>query len=343
MFSPIIDSLIEDNSKDTYALLRLLRKEIPDLIPEKLPLVSLGIEEQYGGRLQIYKNIKFDPSLVKRKIYVTPDTFKPTIVALDRVRLPKNTTTTQYLKTRRQLKFAGFLSRYLKLKDKLKDSAIRDLASKMSCSLYRNTFKIVYCKTLQDHIDLYTKVKAHSCMSPSSSYKSTLLKTHLFEKYGLWPSMWYYYCPYTRGAILQVKGSLVARTILTRQSVKGKFTGFYAIYGVSEVYADLFRTLLKKKGFADRYCNYRSEVVIKSVFKVPAIMAFNQPLCPLPFHDCVENRYRCKYSKKDNVFIFGPINRHSMCVSSYGFNGYMDSTLNPADLSISDRSILNDK
>ncbi len=331
MFSPAAEAIIKETSKDTYDLLSFLRKEktLSSMIPVQLPVVSL-----VNGTIKVYKNFQFDPREVKRSIKLGKTVFKPTLNFLQR----NSYITVKSLEVVQYIKYTTFLNTYLRLKYSfLKDSEIRDLANKLSNTLHRGSTKFILCKTLQDYSDLYIKVHAFSCMTPKPKYDSRL-KTYLREEYGLWPSMWYYYNPYTQGVYLKVRDRLVARAILIRHKPREKFTRYYDdIYAESGFYRDLLKDMLEDRGFSVCYGTQ-----IDTVFKVPAIKVLEKPVCPLPFSDCIDYEYSCFYNKKENAFYFGPNNKlpaGSIEIGSYDFSGYIDSELRPAHRHLSVRSV----
>lgn len=322
MLSTSTEIIIKNTSKDTYALLRLLRKDksLSPHIPLQFPVISLG---RYD--IKTYKNIKFATKEVKRTIKANENTFRPTLDLLKK----SSHITVKSLETSQRMKFTTFLNTYLKLRNgSLKDNEIRDLSNKLLHALQVDSKELVLCETVQDYSDLYTKVHAYSCMHPTSSYRESELKRHLYNNRNIWPSMWYYYNPYTQGVVLKVKGRRVARAILLRVNPKVKFTRCHSVYAESSFYKELFTNLLKIKGI-----NRGNSVNINTVFKVPAIETLNGPVCPLPFHDCVNNTYGCFYNKKENVFYFGPIKKLpkgcQRLDSPYAYNGYIDSKLHP--------------
>ena len=332
MFSPSIESLVNNTKADTYSLLRLLRKELPEHIPTELPLISLGFSEEHGGRMTVYKNMQFDTRVVKRSIKLDEQLFKPALAILDKK--PEQVSQSSYLRTQQRLKFTSFLIKYLKLRDTtLRDDEIRDMANKLIHILYKDSLKTVICSTLKDHSELYTKVHAQSCMSPGASGYNNWLKSCLHRNYGLWPSMWYYYNPHTKGVWLEVSGRKVARTILLRRNTKGKFNKFYSVYAESRIYEDLFVEQLSRAGL-DYNDDCEAPIIIQKVFKIPAIRIFEEPICPLPFHDCIDDNYYVYFNKEENVFYFGP--KRDLPSSAepiydpYDYNGYIDSQIRPA-------------
>lgn len=336
MFSPSTETIIRNTSKDTYALLRLLRKDkvlLPH-IPLQLPVISLG---RYD--IKTYKNIQFATKEVKRSIRADESTFKPTLNLLKK----SSRITVKSLETAQRIKFTTFLNTYLKLRNSsLKDNEVRDLSNKLLHTLRADSRELVLCKTLQDYSDLYTKVHAYSCMSPISTYRDTKLKRYIYRKHNLWPSMWYYYNPHTKGVFLKVKGRRVARAILLRTNSKGKFTRCHSVYAESVVYRSLLIEILQSKGI-----EIGSLISINTTFKVPAIKILRKSVCSLPFHDCVSGTYGCFYNKKEDAFYFGPINKLpkecQRLENSYYYNGYLDSQLRPAHMHILVRSVTNAK
>lgn len=337
MFSRAIENIIVSKSTETYDFLRILRRELPDYIPSNLPLVSL--RSNLNNRLYVYKNIKFDPTQVIRKIRLNADTFKPTFENL------KNKlqycTEVSYLQRGESVKLTTFLIRYLKLNNTtLKDNKIRDIVCSIMDSLYYDFTKVVYCKSVKDHVELYTKVHALSCMSPKNreypEYNSDL-KTFLHKEHNIWPSVWYYYNPHTQGVFLCVNGGRkVARTILIRTDVTKPFSiRSSGIYAESEFFSTKLMYMLDDLNFAVSYdC-----VAITKTFTVPAILLFKKPICPLPFHDCVSNYYSCYYNKEEKVFYFGPkteLPETAIVLGTpYCYCGYINSSMRPAHTSIS--------
>ncbi len=327
MFSRSIDNLVNKECPKTYALLNLLRKEFPDLIPPKLPLLSFT----QANHVTVYKNIQFDTREVKRKVKFNDSTFKPTLIGLKKK--PQAVTQTQYLRSKDNIKLTAFLIRYLKLnRYGLKDNEIRDSAQKITHSLYTKLGNIVICETPSDHIDLYN-VHALSCMSPKSKSYGTWLRKYLYTVHGLWPSMWYAHNPQTQGVYLKVGTRGVTRTILIRQDIRHKFKKYYRrVYAESPFYRELFEKILKKKGFV---CNsYGNRPHLTTVFEVPAIQIFEKLICPLPYHDCLSNDYWWCFDKKKNIFSFGPRdllpNSAHRIADPYHYRGYMDHEGQPA-------------
>lgn len=333
MFSKSIDNIINEKSNETYAFLRLLRKELPDLIPSNLPLISISTPSE--GSIRVYKNIQFDVTKVKRKIWLDNDTFKPTIKGLEGKL--QYTTENGHLGVSFSLKLTSFLSRYLN-KNSLKDHQIRDISNSIMHSLHTNLLSVVQCNSSEDHVALY-EVHALSCMSPKQheySEYNTTLKTFLYNKHGIWPSMWYHYNPHTKGVFLRVGKRGVARAILLRKDVNKEFKNYYpTIYAESGFYDRKFQTILQQEiGLKPEYDN----VSIQNRFKVPAILLFSIPICPLPFHDCITGCYSCYYNKNEKVFYFGPKNSLPSTANTirdpYNYCGYIDANMNIAHLSI---------
>lgn len=328
MFSKRVETLIEGKTIETYAFLRILRKELPNFIPKNFPLVDIIASNI--NHINVYKNIQFDTTKVKRKIYLNESTFKPTLITVKKT--PSNITEYQYLKTLTSFRLTSFLTKYLKLaKYGFKDNEIRDLAQKIMNTLHKGLVGVVVCDTPKDHIALY-KI-AYSCMSPKSNYSATWLKTYLYKNHGLWPSMWYHYNPHTKGIFLQFGNKGVSRAILIRQNINAPFREYWrSIYSESLIYNKMFVDVLHKKGFRSRSSN----IDVTCYFKVPAIQVFDKPICPLPFHDCIRS-LSCRFDKKENVFYFGSYGRFTNLRGSYCYEGYIDSSLNPAHETISRR------
>ena len=333
MFPASIETIVHDRSIETYALLRLLRKELPGLIPTNLPIIALN--KHKTDQLTVYKNIQFDVANVKRKIKFDCPTFNPALESLEKT--AKYSTPFKHLKVKENLKVTSFLIKYLNLpKMGLKSNEIRDIANNITHTLHKNLLKVVVCKSLKDHVTLY-EVHAFSCMSPKNGDNedyddeyTTDLKTYLYKKYGLWPSMWYHYNPHTKGAFLRVGGRGVARTILLREDTKQEFDKYYrSIYAESWFYRDKFEDCLKRKGLRSL-----NSISINTAFTVPAIKIFKIPICPIPFHDCISRGHWCHFDSKKNVFHFGPQNQipspSKVVGSPYTYNGYMGASLNPA-------------
>ena len=341
MFSERIESIIKDKSIETYAFLRILRRELPDFIPSTLPLISLSTSSEEF--IKVYKNIQFDVGEVKRKIWFNNDTFKPTVKGLEGYL--QYTTEDKHLGVNNTLKLTSFISKYLDISNStLKDHQIRDISNSIMHSLHDNLANLVECNSPKDHVTLY-EVHALSCMSPKqTSYQeyNTNLKTFLYKKHKLWPSMWYHYNPHTKGIFLRMGKRGVARTILLRQNVKGKFNCYYRnIYAESFFYKDKFKLMLENnEGLSSRI----QTISITNVFKVPAILLFSIPICPLPFHDCVNYEYYCYFNKTEKVFYFGPkdsLPSTAKCVgSSYAYNGYIDANIAAAHRTIPQRELI---
>jgi hypothetical protein len=327
MFSKSIETLLDSTCPEAYVIFRIIRKEFPDSIPIKLPLASLNGE----GRVRVYKHIQFNTKLVKRKIKIDEDTFKPTLIGLKRKL--KTVPETNYLKVNETVKLTSFLIKYLRLnKSGLKDNEIRDYSQKIMHKILKNSAKMVICETPEDHIALY-EVHALSCMSPKSTSYNTWLRNYLYKEHNLWPSMWYSHCPYTQGVYLKVANRGVARAILIRKNPTHKFKKYYGIiYAESGFYRSLFLAILKNKGFTASCYDNRPN--INSVFKVPAIQILEKPICPLPYHDCLSRGYYCHFNKKENMFYFGPKKllpkSAKLLGSSYYYRGYFDSDMQPA-------------
>ena len=330
MFCKTTENIINDRRVEAYSLLRILRKELPTSIPRNFPLVSLATTSD--GRISVYKNIQFNTQKVKRKIKFDDSTFKPTLNTLSKI--PLGVTEGQYLNSCRNMRLTSFLREHLKI-SKLKDDKIRDLSNKIVYTLCTDLTTLKICKTPKDHVLLYDI--ACSCMSPKDRYYNTSLKRYLYDKKYLWPSIWYHYNPHTKGVFLQVAGRGVARTILVRSDIKKDFVEYYDnIYAESGIYSDIFREILNKKGFKPKRGYYTT--IVNTVFKVPAIWVFGQPVCPLPFHDCVSYGFGVHFDKEKNVFYFGPISKipkpSKIIGDSYEYRGYLDKDLNSAHISV---------
>lgn len=330
MFSKRIETLLERKNTETYAFLRALRKEVPDFIPKRFPLVSLS---SFVDHISVYKNIQFDTTKVKRKIWLNETTFKPTLKIVKNI--PLALTEYQYLKTSTHSRLTSFLVKYLDLKKHgFKDNEIRDLAQKIMHNIHKGLTDIVVCDTPEDHVTLY-EVHAYSCMSPKGRGEySSWLKTYLYKNHKLWPSMWYHYNPHTKGIFLQFGNRGVARAILIRQNIKKPFKEYYRnIYAESSMYRSMFVNILRKKKISQRW-EYGG-VALTSTFKVPAIQVFSKPICPLPFYDCMGSPISCKFNKKDNTFSFGPYGKFTNLNGPYHYKGYIDSDLMCAHETIS--------
>lgn len=171
-------------------------------------------------------------------------------------------------------------------------------------------------------------VPTGGCMVVGNTYNEAhKLWPEIYEDTGVYPSAWYHYTQYSKGAYVKLNGKLVGR-FMYYYDTDGNAVGFGDIKAINHTYITRIERLCKQLGLTQT-----RNVTTQSRFKVHGIKHKHLNKgetwhCPLPNCDNQQKDFVVVFDKNTNEFIFDQFTRMkgTAVTSTYVHNGFIDSS-----------------
>lgn len=137
-----------------------------------------------------------------------------------------------------------------------------------------------------------------SCMAVDSTNHASTFRTYMWDKFKLWPSLFFYYCPYLQGAVIKNKetGRTAARGTINLNG------GYMSVYSDNSVHR-----LKLERDLGDYH--KKNELKTREDFVIPAFeLSYNDGriyyICPLAYHDVIHHPYYIYFNREKKEFNF---------------------------------------
>lgn len=202
----------------------------------------------------------------------------------------------------KQMTVAKYLTNYLPLeRNGWSSSNIRDLAQEIA-EIYVPP-ELHYPETALDWMHMFQD-GPHSCMHSSSRHNNwqDWYKNNKNTDNPFHPALWYMYHPQIEGVYTERNGKVTARSLLFIDEDGSKF--YSHIYKASPKDKEKLVRAVEDMGY--KYIKYETYWQPTKDFKIPGIRVDGRddPVCPIPYTDRIENMYHCSYSRISGKFKF---------------------------------------